>query len=140
LIDESCEGFADAALFAAAVRDAAGTWDDNEDAGVWAGLSDDLPAGAEGDRAADDGQDAGDWRVSRWDCFEEDLDDRMPYREWDCVFAEYRQTRLLLDRRPAETWFDEPDAELDAFRALAPSHVLAHELTRSGGKIAGNAD
>jgi hypothetical protein len=140
LIDESCGCFADAALFAAATRDAAGTWDDDEDAGVWAGLSDDLPAGAEDDLAADDGQDAGDWRVSRWEYFQEDLDDRMPYREWDCVFAEYRKARLLLDRRPAETWFDEPEAELDAFRALAPSHVLAQELTRSGRKIADRAD
>jgi hypothetical protein len=39
---------------------------------------------------------------------------------------------LLLGRRSAETWFDEPDGELDAFRALAPSHVLAQELLRSG--------
>jgi hypothetical protein len=51
------------------------------------------------------------------------------------VFAEYRKARLLLDHRPAETWFDEPDAELDAFRALAPSNVLAQELMRPRGEI-----
>jgi hypothetical protein len=49
-------------------------------------------------------------------------------------------TSTLLDRRPAEMWFDEPDAELDAFRAFAPSHLLAQELTRSGGKTADNED
>jgi transcriptional regulator with XRE-family HTH domain len=135
LIDESCECFADAALFAAAVREAAGTWDDDDDAGVWAGLSDELPAGEKGDPAAGEGQHAGDWRVSRWDDLDEDLDDRMPYREWDCVFAEYRKARLLLDHRPVETWFDEPDAELDAFRVLAPSNVLAQELMRPRGEV-----
>jgi hypothetical protein len=135
LIDESCECFADAALFAAAVRDAAGTWDDEEAAGVWEGLSDELPAEAKSDAAAGDDQDAGDWRASRWDDLEEDLDDRMPYREWDCVFPEYRKARLLLDHRPVETWFDEPDAELDAFRALAPSNLLAQELVGPRGAI-----
>jgi hypothetical protein len=130
LIDESCECFADVALFAAAVRDAAAMWGDNEDMGVWANLNDKLrPESGENLGGSDQGgPNIADAQSDRWEEFEDDLDDRVPYREWDCVFAEYRKTRLLLDRRPVETWFDEPDAELDAFRAAAPYNLLAQEL------------
>lgn len=57
-----------------------------------------------------------------------DLDDRMPYREWDCVFPEYRKTRHLLNHRPVNTWFDEPDRELEEFRDIAQYNILALEL------------
>lgn len=132
LIDRSCECFADAALFGAAVRDAAALWDDISEE-TWPEVSDDLPAqpehattdDKEGRTGEDDDTCDGD---ARWEDFTDDLDDRMPYREWDCVFPEYRMTRHLLNHRPAKTWFDEPDDELEGFRKLAPSHVLAQKL------------
>lgn len=130
LIDESCECFADAVLFGAAVREAIETWDDKK--GAWAGVSDDLPIendGAEG-RTAEDDED-GDWddtEDDRWNLFIDDLDDRMPYREWDCVFPEYRMTRHLLNHRPVKAWFDEPDHELEQFRDNFQYNVLALEL------------
>jgi transcriptional regulator with XRE-family HTH domain len=132
LIDESCECFADAALFGAAVRHAIATWD--MAAEVWPGVSNALPI--ENDRTAShdeqDGEDH-DWDEEdndddRWDLFVDDLDDRMPYREWDCVFPEYRKTRHLLNHRPVKTWFDEPDHELEHFRDSAPYNILAQEL------------
>lgn len=129
LIDESCECFADAALFAAAVRDAAETWDDNLEMGTWQDLDDNLDLAPDEDGDELTAQEVEDAYRDRWSHFEDELDDRMPYREWDCVFAEYRKTRLLLDRRPPQTWFDEPDTELDEFRALAPYNLLAQELT-----------
>lgn len=58
----------------------------------------------------------------------DDLDDRMPYREWDCVFPEYRKTRHLLNHRPVKTWFDEPDHELETFRDGFQYNILALEL------------
>lgn len=130
LIDDSCECFADAALFGAAVRDAIATWDDDTDA--WSGVSNVLPIendGAESRTAEDD--ENGDWDDvddDRWDLFVDDLDDRMPYREWDCIFPEYRKTRHLLNHRPVKTWFDEPDHELEGFREIAPYNILAQEL------------
>ena len=114
LIDESCESFADAVLFGAAVRHTADTWDDAADA--WPDLTD-APTVGDEESSCD-----------RWDDFLEDLDDRMPYREWNCAFAEYRRTRHLLNHRPPRTWFDEPDEELEGFRSLAASNVLAQEL------------
>jgi len=128
LIDESCECFADAALFGAAVRDAIATWDDDTEA--WAGVSNVLPIendGVESPAGFDDGDDDDD-DADRWDLFVGDLDDRMPYREWDCVFAEYRKTRHLLNHRPVKTWFDEPDHELEAFRDGFRRNILALEL------------
>jgi transcriptional regulator with XRE-family HTH domain len=131
LIDKSCECFADAALFGAAVRDAAALWDMSEE--MWPGVNDDLPSQLddgvidEEDTAGED-DDTWDDGESRWGDFTDDLDDRMPYREWDCVFREYRMTRHLLNYRPVKTWFDEPDHELEGFRKLAPSHILAQEL------------
>ncbi|GAA0612077.1 helix-turn-helix domain-containing protein [Kribbella sandramycini] len=116
-IDESCQCFADAAIFAAAVRCAAQTWDDNESMGVWHELADDL----------DD-----DLRDDRWDYLEEQLDELIPFREWDCVFPEYRKARLLIERRHPHTWFDEPDDELQQFRDLAPYNILAQELAGPG--------
>jgi hypothetical protein len=112
-IEESCECFADAAIFAAAVRNAAETWDDNEAMGLWHELADDL----------DD-----DLRDDRWSLIEDELDDLIPFREWDCIFPEYRKARLLIERRHPHTWFDESDEELQAFRDLAPHNVLAQEL------------
>lgn len=128
LIDESCECFADAALFGAAVRDAVVTWD--EDSEAWAGVSNVLPAATDGakDHPVEDEED--DWGEDedRWGLFVDDLDDRMPYREWDCVFSEHRKTRHLLNHRPVKTWFDEPDHELENFRDIAPYNILAQEL------------
>lgn len=129
LIDESCECFADAALFGAAVRDAIATWDDDTEA--WAGVSNALPIendGAESRTADDEDEDWDDDDDDRWDPFVDDLDDRMPYREWDCVFPEYRKTRHLLNHRPVKTWFDEPDHELEAFRDGFQYNILALEL------------
>lgn len=130
LIDESCECFADAALFGAAVRDAIATWD--EDSEAWVGVSNMLPTGAddvedhaEEDEHEDWGEDDDD---DRWGLFVDDVDDRMPYREWDCVFPEYRKTRHLLNHRPVKTWFDEPDDELEGFRDISPYNTLAQEL------------
>ncbi len=130
LIDESCECFADAALFGAAVRDAIATWD--EDSEAWLGVSNMLPTGAddvedhaEEDEHEDWGEDDDD---DRWGLFVDDVDDRMPYREWDCVFPEYRKTRHLLNHRPVKTWFDEPDHELEGFRDISPYNILAQEL------------
>jgi hypothetical protein len=134
LIDESCECFADAALFGAAVRNATALWEMNEE--MWPDVSDDLPR-QPGNSAIDDQgpesedddtSDDRDDRDDRWEVFAEDIDDRMPYREWDCVFPEYRMTRHLLNHRPVKTWFDEPDHELEGFRKLAPSNILAQEL------------
>lgn len=129
LIDESCECFADAALFGAAVRHAMDSWD--MAAEFWPGVSNVLPIendGAENHDEEDDDRDEEDDDEDRWDLFVEDLDDRMPYREWDCVFAEYRKTRHLLNHRPVKTWFDEPDHELEGFRDIAPYNILANEL------------
>jgi hypothetical protein len=69
------------------------------------------------------GTDIDDWDEEdddddRWDLFVDDLDDRMPYREWDCVFPEYCKTRHLLNHHPVKTWFDEPDHELEDFRDI----------------------
>jgi hypothetical protein len=128
LIDESCECFADAALFGAAVHHAVATWD--MAAEVWPGVSHVLPS--EHDEAENDDEDSEedecDGDDDHWDVFMDDLDDRMPYREWDCVFPEYRKTRHLLNHRPVKTWFDEPDHELEAFRDSAPYNILAQEL------------
>jgi transcriptional regulator with XRE-family HTH domain len=131
LIDESCECFADAALFGAAVRDATATWDDNTEA--WEGVSNVLPVENDeaGSPAADEDNKDGDWDDEdddRWGLFADDLDDRMPYREWDCVFPDYRKTRHLLNHRPVKTWFDEPDHELEGFRDGFRYNVLALEL------------
>jgi transcriptional regulator with XRE-family HTH domain len=134
LIDESCECFADAALFGAAVRHAADTWE--MAAEVWPGLGNILPIEHDGAESHDkaDGEehdDRDDVDNDRWDLFTDDLDDRMPYREWDCVFPEYRKTRHLLNHRPVKTWFDEPDHELEEFRDSAPYNILAQELVSS---------
>jgi transcriptional regulator with XRE-family HTH domain len=128
LIDESCECFADAALFGAAVRHAIATWD--LAAEVWPGVSHVLPIENDGaeKHAEDSDWDEEDGDEDRWDLFVDDLDDRMPYREWDCVFPEYRKTRHLLNHRPVKTWFDEPDHELEEFRDSAPYNILAQEL------------
>lgn len=130
LIDESCECFADAALFGAAVRHAIATWD--MAAEVWPGVSNALPIenGDAGNHEEQDDEDDWDEEDDRWDLFVDDLDDRMPYREWDCVFPEYRKTRHLLNHRPVKTWFDEPDNELEEFRDIAPYNILAQELMR----------
>jgi transcriptional regulator with XRE-family HTH domain len=125
LIDESYECFADVALFGAAVRDAAAMWDTSEE--MWPDVSDDLPSQSD-DAVIDDEGAGGEADDDRWRAFTDDLDDRMPYREWGCVFPEYRMTRHLLNYRPAKTWFDEPDHELEGFRKIAPSHLLAQEL------------
>lgn len=131
LIDESCECFADAALFGAAVRDAIASWDDTE---AWAGVSNVLPAEADGKEGHadedehDEGCDPDDDDDDRWNFFVDDLNDRMPYREWDCVFPEYRKTRHLLNHRPVKTWFDEPDHELEEFRGSAQYNILALDL------------
>jgi len=97
---------------------------------VWPGVSHVLPSENDDaeNHAEDSDGDEGDGDDDHWDLFLEDLDDRMPYREWDCVFPEYRRTRHLLNHRPVKTWFDEPDNELEAFRYSAPSNILAHEL------------
>lgn len=128
LIDESCECFADAALFGAAVRNAIATWDFDKEA--WAGVSDVLPVERDEaeERTAEDDETGDDTDDDRWDLFEEDLDGRMPYREWDCVFPEYRMTRHLLNHRPVKTWFDEPDHELEQFRDNFQYNILALEL------------
>lgn len=130
LIDESCECFADAALFGAAVRHAIATWD--MAAEVWPEISNVLPNDNDGSEshAAEDAQDS-DWNDGEddyWDVFVDDLDDRMSYREWDCAFPEYRKTRHLLNHRPVKTWFDEPDHELESFRDSASYNILAQEL------------
>jgi transcriptional regulator with XRE-family HTH domain len=129
LIDESCECFADAALFGAAVRNAIATWADDSEA--WAGVSNVLPIENDGTQSPtvedDEDSDRGD-DDDRWDLFVDDLDDRMPYREWDCVFPEYRKIRHLLNHRPVKTWFDEPDHELEAFRDGFQYNILALEL------------
>jgi transcriptional regulator with XRE-family HTH domain len=128
LIDESCECFADAALFGAAVRDASATWDDDTEA--WAGVSNVRPIdndAAESPAASVD-ENWDDDYDDRWDLFMDDLDNRMPYREWDCVFPEYRKTRHLLNHRPVKTWFDEPDQELEMFRDGFQYNILALEL------------
>lgn len=131
LIDESCECFADAALFGAAVRHAIAGWD--EAAETWPGVSNALPAETGSAQDPVDGDDEDDWEEEeddddRWDLFVDDLDDRMPYREWDCVFSEYRKTRHLLNHRPVKTWFDEPDHELEAFRDGFQYNILALKL------------
>jgi transcriptional regulator with XRE-family HTH domain len=128
LIDESCECFADSALFGAAVRDAIAAWDEAPE--VWAGVSNVLPDENDPTEIPTDNEDE-DWDDDdddHWDLFADDLDDRMPYREWDCVFPEYRKTRHLLNHRPVKTWFDEPDHELEEFRDIAQYNILALEL------------
>jgi len=110
------------------VRHAIATWDMATE--VWPGVSHVLPiqnGGAENhDEDSDLDEEDGD--KGRWDLFVDDLDDRMPYREWDCVFPEYRKTRHLLNHRPVKTWFDERDHELEEFRDSAPYNILAQEL------------
>lgn len=125
LIDESCECFADAVLFSAAVRDAADGWEDSCD--IFPEVSDALPSQVGECLGTDDDT----WDADpdeRWSLFEDDMDDRMPYREWDCAFPEYRKTRHLINHRPPKTWFDEPDHELETFRRNAPYNILVQEL------------
>lgn len=127
LIDESCECFADAVLFGAAVRSAEATWDDEMGDGTRSGLSDELPEALEAEVKDETDEEDTDSSM-RWGMFVNDMDDRMPYREWDCAFPGYRKTRLLLDHRPARTWFDEPDEMLDEFRAGAPYNLMLREI------------
>jgi transcriptional regulator with XRE-family HTH domain len=128
LIDESYECFADAALFGAAVRHAIAGWDEAPE--TWPGVSNALPGEPSSEQGLVDEDDEGDWDEDddRWELFVDNLDDRMPYREWDCVFPEYRRTRHLLNHRPVKTWFDEPDHELEEFRHSAQYNILALEL------------
>jgi hypothetical protein len=109
LIDDSAECFADAALFGAAVYEAEGSWEDVISEGIYAEYSDNPPDGAADDVELSGWDDPDD----RWDFFTGDLDDRMPYPEWD-VSSRYRRTpmlRALLDQHPVKTWFDHDQLE-----------------------------